>query len=101
MIFQPHYSRLTAHRSVFRLPHSLFPFVVIFSLPTPCHDPPSSLSTPPYATLSTAGGKAQNLAKLARAGLPVPPGFIVTTAAYQSFVAANDLQPFINVSIVN
>ena len=44
------------------------------------------------ATLSTTGGKAQNLAKLAQAGLPVPPGFIVTTAAYQAFVAANDLQ---------
>ncbi len=50
----------------------------------------------PLATLSTTGGKAQNLAKLARAGLPVPPGFIVTTAIYQAFVAANDLQPFIN-----
>ena len=50
----------------------------------------------PLATLSTTGGKAQNLARLAQAGLPVPPGFIVTTAAYQSFVAANDLQPFIN-----
>ena len=50
----------------------------------------------PFATLSTTGGKAQNLARLARAGLPVPPGFIITTAAYQSFVAANDLQPFIN-----
>ena len=50
----------------------------------------------PLATLFTTGGKAQNLARLAQAGLPVPPGFIVTTAAYQSFVAANDLQPFID-----
>ena len=48
------------------------------------------------ATLSTTGGKAQNLAKLAQAGLPVPPGFIVTTAAYQAFVAANDLHGFIH-----
>ncbi|HSN74605.1 MAG TPA: PEP/pyruvate-binding domain-containing protein [Anaerolineae bacterium] len=50
----------------------------------------------PDTTLANAGGKALNLAKLARAGLPVPPGFIVTTAAYQSFVAANDLQALIN-----
>ncbi len=50
----------------------------------------------PNATLANAGGKALNLAKLARAGLPVPPGFIVATAAYQAFVAANWLQPFVN-----
>ena len=49
----------------------------------------------PLATLSTTGGKAQNLARLARAGLPVPPGFIVTTGAYQGFVAGNDLHGFI------
>src|ERR671933_241832 len=29
------------------------------------------------------------------AGLPVPPGFHVTTAAYRRFVAANGLQPMI------
>ncbi len=48
------------------------------------------------ATLANAGGKGMNLARLARAGLPVPPGFIVATAAYQAFVAANGLQPYIN-----
>jgi rifampicin phosphotransferase len=32
--------------------------------------------------LSTAGGKAANLGELTRAGLPVSPGFCVTTAAY-------------------
>lgn len=47
------------------------------------------------ATLASAGGKAMNLARLVRAGLPVPFGFIVTTDAYRQFVAANDLQPFI------
>lgn len=51
------------------------------------------------ATLSNAGGKAMNLARLARAGLPVPPGFIIATAAYQAFVAANDLAPMINVQL--
>lgn len=42
-------------------------------------------------TLATAGGKGANLARMVRAGLPVPPGFVVTTAAYQDFVAANGL----------
>ena len=49
----------------------------------------------PDASLATCGGKGVNLAKLARAGLPVPPGFVVTTDAYRQFVSANDLQPFI------
>lgn len=58
--------------------------------------PPILSLNSPEATLATAGGKAMNLAKLARAGLPVPPGFIVTTAAYNAFVAANDLAATIN-----
>lgn len=44
------------------------------------------------ATLETAGGKGLNLARLTRAGFPVPPGFIVPTEAYRAFVAANNLQ---------
>jgi pyruvate,water dikinase len=43
------------------------------------------------ASLAVAGGKGANLARLARAGFPVPPGFVVTTAAYHAFVAANGL----------
>src|SRR3712207_6720382 len=35
------------------------------------------------AALPNAGGKAANLGELIRAGLPVPPGFCVTTAAYE------------------
>jgi rifampicin phosphotransferase len=35
------------------------------------------------AALPIAGGKAANLGELIRAGLPVPPGFCVTTAAYE------------------
>ena len=38
-------------------------------------------------------GKAENLSQLARAGFPVPAGFVVSTAAYRLFVRANDLQP--------
>src|SRR5688500_4036725 len=33
--------------------------------------------------LPLVGGKALNLGRLARAGLPVPPGFVLTTAAYR------------------
>ncbi|HEX6293501.1 MAG TPA: PEP/pyruvate-binding domain-containing protein [Herpetosiphonaceae bacterium] len=44
------------------------------------------------ATLDLVGGKGASLARLAIAGLPVPPGFHITTAAYRSFVAANQLE---------
>ncbi|MCB9131203.1 MAG: phosphoenolpyruvate synthase [Anaerolineales bacterium] len=55
----------------------------------------------PDATLANAGGKGVNLVKMARAGLPVPPGFIVATDAYRQFVAANDLQPFIVIALAD
>ena len=44
------------------------------------------------ANLENAGGKGANLARLARAGFAVPPGFIITTSAYLAFVGTNDLQ---------
>jgi rifampicin phosphotransferase len=44
------------------------------------------------ADLTTVGGKGASLATLWRAGLPVPPGFHVTTAAYRRFVAHHGLQ---------
>jgi phosphoenolpyruvate synthase/pyruvate phosphate dikinase len=43
------------------------------------------------AALAVAGGKGASLARLVRAGLPVPPGCHVTTAAYRQFVAENGL----------
>ncbi len=43
-------------------------------------------------TLATCGGKGVSLARLAAAGLPVPDGFHVTTAAYEQFVADNALR---------
>ncbi|MBK8540733.1 MAG: hypothetical protein IPL60_12125 [Ardenticatenia bacterium] len=55
---------------------------------------PAALTLPldsPRANLATVGGKGASLARLAAAGLPVPPGFHVTTEAYRSFVAANHL----------
>src|SRR5437016_2823877 len=44
------------------------------------------------ARLEQVGGKGASLARLAAAGLPVPPGFHVTTAAYRRFVTENGLQ---------
>lgn len=38
--------------------------------------------------IAVAGGKGANLGELTRAGFPVPPGFVLTTAAYDAFVAA-------------
>jgi pyruvate,water dikinase len=37
------------------------------------------------------GGKGANLGELTKAGLPVPPGFCVTSAAYQDFFRQNGL----------
>lgn len=41
--------------------------------------------------LRRAGGKSANLGELIRAGFPVPPGFVVTTASYDRFVVHNHL----------
>lgn len=46
----------------------------------------------PEATLRDAGGKGVNLARMARAGIPAPPGFIITTTAYRTFVSVNELE---------
>lgn len=48
--------------------------------------------TDPSITLETVGGKGQSLARMSGAGFPVPPGFILTTEAYRSFVSSNGLQ---------
>ena len=39
--------------------------------------------------VALAGGKGIGLGGLIRAGLPVPPGFVLNTAAYADFVEAN------------
>jgi pyruvate,water dikinase len=41
--------------------------------------------------VAVAGGKGVGLGGLVQAGLPVPPGFVLNTAAYADFVAANHL----------
>src|SRR5712692_8779174 len=42
--------------------------------------------------IALVGGKAANLGMLARADLPVPPGFVILTSAYQEFLIANGIQ---------
>ena len=51
------------------------------------------------ATLENAGGKGASLARLTRLGLPVPPGFVVTTAAYRLFAQVNNLGKTISASL--
>src|SRR5215217_8275983 len=41
--------------------------------------------------IALAGGKGANLGELSHAGLRVPPGFVLTTAAYDAFVESNDI----------
>jgi len=38
------------------------------------------------------GGKAASLGRLLRAGVPVPPGFALSTDAFRAFLRANDLE---------
>jgi rifampicin phosphotransferase len=41
--------------------------------------------------IDQAGGKGANLGELTRAGIPVPPGFVVTTEAYRVYVGEHQL----------
>ena len=38
-----------------------------------------------YSDVATAGGKGASLGDMAQAGLPVPPGFVITAAAFERF----------------
>src|SRR6516164_6735128 len=58
---------------------------------SPDDDAPLLELDSPLATLERVGGKGASLARLASAGLPVPPGFHITTLAYRRFVSANHL----------
>src|ERR687897_909256 len=42
--------------------------------------------------IALAGGKGANLGELSRAGLPVPPGYVITTAAYDTFVEVSGIK---------
>ena len=43
------------------------------------------------ADVLLAGGKGANLGEMTRAGLPVPPGFVIVAAAYHTFIAGANL----------
>src|SRR5215472_14616960 len=43
------------------------------------------------ADVGTIGGKGANLGEMTAAGLPVPPGFVLTIDAYRRFYEDNDL----------
>src|SRR6266704_5950101 len=45
--------------------------------------------------LPIVGGKAANLGEMTRTGLPVPPGFCVTTAAYALVAEGAGLEPLL------
>ena len=53
--------------------------------PTPLVLPFTAIST---ADLPIVGGKGANLGEMTQAGFPIPPGFCLTTAAFQQFMAA-------------
>ena len=66
------------------------------TLSTPQAAPPRLPAVVPFAAIGRAdvgvvGGKGANLGEMARIGLPVPNGFVVTIAAYASFLANNEL----------
>src|SRR5215218_1722447 len=42
--------------------------------------------------IALVGGKGANLGELSHAGLPVPSGFVITTAAYDTFVKASGIK---------
>jgi len=44
------------------------------------------------ADVPLVGGKGANLGEMARAGLPVPPGFVVTVEAYRRFCEASGIR---------
>ncbi len=43
-------------------------------------------------SVGEAGGKGANLGQMVRGGLPVPPGFVVTSEAYMQFLKSNNLE---------
>ena len=43
-----------------------------------------------------AGGKGANLGELTNAGIPVPPGFVITAQTYQKFITETGIVDQIN-----
>ncbi len=55
-------------------------------------DDADELSEADDLPLAALGGKGANLRRLLRLGFPVPPGFVITTAAYRASIAAHSLR---------
>ncbi|MCX8025862.1 MAG: PEP/pyruvate-binding domain-containing protein, partial [Thermanaerothrix sp.] len=53
------------------------------------------LTSPTALDPNLSGGKGANLARLTQAGLPVPDGVVLSTAAYREFVRVNHLEAVI------
>jgi pyruvate,water dikinase len=51
--------------------------------------------------LGLVGGKGANLGELTGAGIPVPPGFVVTADTYFHFITQNGLEPVIKKELFN
>ncbi|MFV0457876.1 MAG: PEP/pyruvate-binding domain-containing protein [Actinomycetales bacterium] len=58
---------------------------------TPAHALILPLASLDRSMIPVAGGKGANLGELVNAGLPVPDGFVITTAGYDAFVAEHGL----------
>lgn len=56
----------------------------------------SSLSQLTSRDVSVAGGKGASLGALTRMSIPVPPGFVVLTSAFDDFIAGRKLAPRLN-----
>ena len=54
------------------------------------------LSAIDRGALPVVGGKGANLGELTRAGLPVPPGFCATTAAYELVAGGAGLESILH-----
>ncbi len=48
---------------------------------------------------SIAGGKGASLGEMTNAGIPVPPGFVVLSSAYEKFILATDLNVEIDAAL--
>src|SRR5262245_12132997 len=51
--------------------------------------------------VSSLGGKGANLGEMTAAGLPVPPGFVISIRAYETFYAANELEAQVRAELAN
>ncbi len=75
--------------------------MIISETPIPANAMPfvAPLDTFTRIDIVSAGGKGANLGELIQAGFPVPPGFVLTTAAYEHFVAKSGLGELITAAL--